>query len=283
MKFLKAFLDQHELEMLTQSLIDNHDPAYNVIDLDNIESIKSKIIAAIKQEFGVETEFLMSYIFLACETTMEAITARGGWHTDGTSCIVDGDCFNAWIPVYIDSTDTGLEIITQNQNRDFYQQIGDRTNPLQMLTKEVAPDIFKLIGAPDDSNQVAINHFNGALVPFNINDLQVSRIDHPQAGDLGLFKQADIHRGFHTNGVRIQLSLKFISKQATLNKKGSNWQYAMFERITGGGDIHQFQDTQKILEKRTHKKPVSKHGRLEALLIKFLLDQHLSASKVCND
>ncbi len=273
MKYQRGFLNQQELNTLTKSTLQGYDPANNIISLSGIDEIKQKIQAQIEAHYGVSTEFLMAYLFLACETTMEKFEQSLGWHTDGSCNFVDGDCFNAWLPIYNDSNDTGMEIISDKENPELYRHVGDQTHSLQIFNRQHDAATFAMVRAPQEADMLVINHFSGDVFPFDKSKLNISKIEKPQLGDLAIFKQTDIHRGFHNGGVRIQLSLKFISSEAKLNTKASNSYYKLFEKMTGGGSIHQFLAARSAL---VPPRRLSKHGKLEGILVKTLLNNQLA-------
>ena len=272
MKYQPAFLNPDEVIKLAKSVKENHNSASNLIDLTAIEDIKAKVAKAITAQYAVEVRFLQSFVFLACSTTMENFHLTDGWHTDGTSRVVDGDCFNAWLPIYVDSTNTGIEVIDQEDNPAFYQQLGDLTQPLEIAMRKTQPQIFNIINAPAELDKMVVNRFSGNVVPYNDSQVQVSTCKAPNPGDLCLFRQNDIHRGFHTDGVRIQLSLKFVSTQAKLNQRHTNLDYPVLRNFIGGNDIHQFLVAQQQMSSTKH---LSKHGRLEGEFIQSLLRAQL--------
>ncbi|MGA4607261.1 hypothetical protein [Pseudoalteromonas maricaloris] len=266
MDYTSGFLSELELQSLRECVRKSYDPVSNMIELDGASPVIEKIIDKISTVFGLETRYLTSYVFLACDTTMERFKVNGGWHTDATCSTIDGTCFNAWLPIYVNSENTGLEIIEKTNNPKFYAKLGDSTEPLAILSKLGAPHLFN--ASKEDHNYVAVNKYSGTLTTFSERDLQISRVDSPKPGDLCLFEQTDIHRGYHTDGMRIQLSLKFFCNKAKLNSKPTNPEYKLFKNLTGKEDIHSFLAIKKLIS--TDRK-LSKHGTLEAAIVDLLL------------
>lgn len=275
MNYHSQFCSPDELNSLISSVQHHYDPGSNRIDLPDIDALKAKITDYIFTTQGVEVEFLGAFMFLACSTTMERMKLHGGWHTDSTCTVIDGDCFNAWIPLYVDSLDTGLEVIGEAENPDFYEQLGDPTQPLEIVSRNGSPHIFKMLDIPQSKDMVAINTLSGTVVPFHVEELNVSHFAAPKAGDLCLFRQSEVHRGFHQDGVRIQLSLKFFDKAAQLNKKQSNSHYKLLHNNLGLDSIPSFIN---VLNQITPVKPLSKHGKLEGEMLKALFRTQLSAA-----
>lgn len=209
----------------------------NRIELQGVEAILAKVAAYIQQTTGQEVEHLFSYVFLASESTMnygKPPRTMPSWHVDGTSQWVDGDCFNAWIPLYNDSSETGMAYIPESENQALYAGLGDQTSPLQVFTREKDAALFGLLppGTPEAVDMILIRPDSGLIMPIASAQLNIERFDNPTAGDLGLFRQSEVHGGFHQGGIRIQLSLKFRAKDARLNRKATNLDYNLFENLS---------------------------------------------------
>lgn len=275
----KNFFNQHELQLLIQSVIDNYDllELKNTIHLQNIGVLIDKLIDHFRTELNVRVKHLQSFIFLASSTTMSSITNAPdqGWHIDGTNQLVDGDCYNVWIPLYNDSTKSGIEIITEKENKKLYQELGDVTYPIMVFTLEGFPSIFELLNASiaKDSDLILIKPNSGKILSVKKGELYIRRHVNPQSGDIEIFKQSELHRGFHDNGIRIQLSLKFRDENAALNSKPSNPLYKIFETYSQGqGGYNEFRNFLKFF---TPKGQITKHGMLEKDLIMTLLKNEL--------
>jgi len=272
---VKKFFSQSELLTLIKCVIDNYNPTdlKNTINLACAGELIQKISDHFESEYGVRVKFIQSFIFLASSTTMssKATSADQGWHTDGTCQIIDGDCYNAWIPVYNDSTCTGIEVIPESENKDLYAALGDATDPPVVYVRDTAPWVFDIMKGRIASNadMIFVKSYNGTILPVCKKDLHIVRCEDPQPGDISIFKQSEIHRGFHKNGIRIQLSLKFQAIDARLNSNPSNNLYKLFEAFAkGNGGYDEYMEFTKLF---TPKTPLSKHGILERDAILSLL------------
>ena len=280
------FLNKNDLQALLNSVIINHGSSElkNTIRLNDIDGLIHKLTDFFSGNMGVQVDFMHSYIFLASETTMVSrmFNSDQGWHIDGTSQVIDGDCYNVWIPIYNDSSKSGVEIIPEEQNQDLYTSLGDLTYPVNIYTKNAASWIFKVLQEeiPDDTDLIIAKPHNGMVLPLALNQLKTKRYENPRVGDIAIFKQTEIHRGFHSDGIRIQLSLKFKTKEARLNAKPSNTEYQLFKVFSKGSDDYgSFCNFQKFFNTNP---PVSKHGRLERETIVSLLRNELIKIKYSN-
>jgi hypothetical protein len=273
--FTKNFFNKQELSTLVRSVIDNYNPMElkNTIALKNIDGLIRKLSYHFAAEYDTEVKLIQSFIFLASSSTMSSrmTSPDQGWHTDGTCQVIDGDCFNVWIPIYNDSTCSGIEVIPEQENKQLYETLGDPTYPLMVYLRDAAPWVFDVMkrDIPADADMLLVKTHNGTILPVAKNKMNVLRFDDARPGDIAIFKQSEVHRGFHENGIRIQLSLKFQTADARLNPKPSNNLYKLFETFTKGqGGYDQFMSFSKLF---SPKYPMSKHGMLEKDLLVTLL------------
>lgn len=271
----KNFLSKQELLRLIKCVMDNYNPAdlKNTINLKSDEGLIQKITEHFECEYGVQVKYIQSFIFLASSTTMssKATSPDQGWHTDGTCQVIDGDCYNVWIPIYNDSTCTGIEVIPEKENRELYRILDDATYPIMVYLRDTAPVVFDIMKGQisDDDDMIFAKAYNGVIVPASRKKIYIERCENPEPGDICIFKQSEIHRGFHKNGIRIQLSLKFQTINARLNPKPSNNLYKLFQNFSKGhGDYEQYMEFLKLF---TPTSPISKHGMLEKDLLMTLL------------
>jgi hypothetical protein len=277
--YTKNFFNKQELSTLVRSVIDNYNPMElkNTINLKNMDALIQKLMYHFAAEYDVEVKLIQSFIFLASSSTMASrmTSPDQGWHTDGTCQVIDGDCFNVWIPIYNDSTCSGIEVMTEEGNKQLYQTLGDPTYPLMIYLRDAAPWVFDIMkkDIPAEADMLLVKSYNGTILPVTKNKMHVVRCDNARPGDIAIFKQSELHRGFHENGIRIQLSLKFQTVDARLNPKPSNNLYKLFEKFTGGqGGYDQFMSFSKLF---SPKYPMSKHGMLEKdLLVTLLKNMH---------
>ena len=291
MAYIKNFFNIEELKSLNKSVSEGTDSmSGNIITLKNIEPIINKIKKHFLDEFSIEVEPLRNYLFLASNSTMSygrAPSRNPQWHTDGTCRLVDGECFNVWVPLYNDSSESGIEVIRKEQNKNLYTDI-DPKEHLTIYNNFEHPRIFSAL--PDTVDLLCIQESSGLILPVSSSNLYIERYENTQPGDIVIFRQSDIHGGFHRGGIRIQLSLKFYCKTAKLNKKSSNQQYKIFEsfkNLTEKNNItnvyehssksdhlpkSEFEDYLIFLDQFYHtKKKLSKHGMLELDLVRSLL------------
>jgi hypothetical protein len=245
----------------------------NTINLKNMDALIQKLMYHFAAEYDVEVKLIQSFIFLASSSTMASrmTSPDQGWHTDGTCQVIDGDCFNVWVPIYNDSTCSGIEVMPEEGNKQLYQTLGDPTYPLMIYLRDAAPWVFDIMkkDIPSEADMLLVKSYNGTILPVTKSKMNVVRCDNAQPGDIAIFKQSELHRGFHENGIRIQLSLKFQTADARLNPKPSNNLYKLFEKFTGGqGGYDQFMSFSKLF---SPKYPMSKHGMLEKDLLITLL------------
>ncbi|TCI85710.1 hypothetical protein [Tenacibaculum sp. M341] len=244
-----------------------------MIELKNIEPIHEKLQRLFKEELGKEVEFLNSFIFFASSTTMKSRMNSNnmGWHTDGSCSFVDGDCYNVWIPIYNDSKSTGLEVVSESENPELYAQFGDPTEVPIIYSKENSEEVFGFFknSIPEDTDLIVVKVASGLVLPISKKRLKIDRYENPSPGDIVVFKQSELHRGFHDGGIRIQLSLKFRLKNAEINKKTTNQFYKLFETVSP--EEKNFNNYQRFLEFIFPQGQLSKHGNLENEAINSLL------------
>ncbi|MCJ8273192.1 MAG: hypothetical protein MJK04_27800 [Psychrosphaera sp.] len=258
----------------------------NVLELNGVEPVISKVGEWVGQMVGNEVEYLIAFIFLASDSTMnfgKPHSVCPSWHTDLTNRWVDGDCFNAWIPLYINAQGSGVSIISEMDNPLLYSEL-DPTYKFSIYTREKQSAMFDLL-APNCGPQIdmmVVTMHNGVIKLLNSDTLNIRRFDNAFVGDVGLFNQGHIHGGFHQKGIRIQLSLKFRVKTATLNKKPSNELFKVFENVQSQGfalplpknnceEFEAFNAFRKNLLKRDK---LTKHANLKIDLIKALLSSN---------
>jgi hypothetical protein len=245
MHYFNDFLSRSRLGALCADALAAYDPARNGLDLSRSAAV-DEIRLALETRIGRRLRYFGAFLLLVSETTIETAigNAGEGWHTDGSCSAVRGDCFNAWIPLYNSSRHTGLEVIAADDNPWIYERLGDEGRPLEIYVRSSAADMFERIGADADLLLLRRDERRSLLLDWR--DVRVTTCAGPAPGDLAIFRQTEIHRGFHQGGIRIQLSLKFLD------------QNAVDLRDTGAPP--------------PPAKTLSKHGRLEAQLVRELLE-----------
>ena len=253
MQYFSGFLTKHELGALCADALSAYSSVRNELDLSRsatLDALRCRLEARLDRRLRHFGAFLL----LVSDTTIE--TANGnaseGWHTDGSCALVSGDCFNAWIPLYNSSRSSGLEVIPECDNAWIYEHLGDPVSPLEIFVKTSSRHIFDHLAASDDTDILLLRRGIRKSLLLAWKDLRVVRHDAPLAGDLALFRQTEIHRGIHDGGIRIQLSLKFLDE------------HAMDLRDPGAA--------------ATPTKTLSKHGRMEAQLVRELLSIQATAA-----
>jgi hypothetical protein len=247
---LPGLLSRDALHALVADALAAYDPQRNTIDLRDsraVEDLRTRLEAVV----GHELAYFGAFFLLVADTTIE--TANGnageGWHVDSTCTRIDGTCFNAWIPLYSRSTSTGVEVIARDDNAELYERLGDPCQPLDIFARNAATDLFARLGVGDDTDLVLVRQGTRNALLLCRDDLVVRRCENPQPGDVALFRQTEIHRGFHRDGLRVQLSIKFAAADA--------------RPLAADG------------ESAPPGRPLSKHGRLEAQLVRELLGVQL--------
>ncbi|QDE40697.1 hypothetical protein FIV34_16525 [Luteibacter pinisoli] len=245
MKPILHKLDSSLVEKLIDDTLSSYDPQSTNIELmDHAAIDELRDIAA--RAVGRPLYYWKAFLFVATETTMETVSsdASDGWHIDGSTTDAGHgvDCFNTWIPLYVSGASTGLAVIPREKNVELYACLGDARLPLGIYTRERAPEVLQQLQA-DSADFVFIRHATGDSVAALRGDLYVETIDAPVVGDAAIFYQNDIHRGFHEDGVRIQLSIKFTDSPLTSASRATHAKL----------------------------KELSKHGRLEGVLVRELL------------
>ncbi|MBK0026994.1 hypothetical protein IAE57_12535 [Stenotrophomonas sp. S48] len=207
----------------------------------SVEAIKRLVGASI----GRDITFFKAFLFLLTETTHESARANDGegWHNDASCNDVDGECLNVWIPLYCSAKSSGLRIAPRHRNEWLYSALPRPRARLDVLTKTKRPDLFD----PDSSDDLLIiDKDNGGGISARLSDIDIEDVSNVTVGDAAIFSQSDLHQGMHAEGVRIQLTLKF---------------------LTAG--------TSHIANQRYMPAPtppsLSKHGRLERQLMQELL------------
>jgi len=250
MLYLQQQLPRSLVDQLIREVLDAYSPSHNALDLELNGAVKElKLIAeGVIQE---NLRYLSAFLFLVTDTTFEtSVSGHGnGWHIDGTTKYVSGDCYNIWIPIYTSSNETGLEVITHADNLEIYEQLGNPLLTANVITKVKSKQLFNKLTRREDSDLLIIGNDTNIL-EISSKDLSIHSILSPSVGDLAIFKQNELHRGRHSNGVRIQLSIKFVTNHSVVD----NAYYV-----------------------KTAPKMLSKHGRLESHLIKELLGFRLNS------
>ena len=172
----------------------------------SVEAIR-KLVAS---TLGRKVIFFKAFLFLLTETTYEGVQADDGegWHNDASCNDVDGECINVWIPLYCSGQSSGLRIAARRDNEWLYSALPRPRARLDVLTKARRPDLFELDGRDD---LLIIDNANGAGISLKISDLNVQEVIGASVCDAAIFSQSDLHQGIHGDGVRIQLTLKFVA------------------------------------------------------------------------
>lgn len=256
MQYISGFLTRHELGALCADALSAYSPVRNGIDLSRSATLDA-LRRRLEARLGRRLRYFCAFLLLVSDTTIE--TANGnaseGWHADDSCALVAGDCFNAWIPLYNSSRSSGLEVIPESENRWIYEHLGDPGSPLEIFVKTSASQLFDRLAAGSDSDLLLLRRAIRTSLLLDWNALRIVRHDAPLAGDLALFRQTEIHRGIHHDGIRIQLSLKFLDERAI--------------------------DLRGPATAAAPARALSKHGRMEALLVHELLS--MQAASCCPD
>lgn len=241
---LEDALSRKDLSVLIGEVIHAYEPRTNLLDLSQSTIVK-QLRCAGEHLLARNLRYFRAYIFLVSATTIETAqnNLSGGWHIDGTSNFVNGDCFNFWLPIYNSSVKSGLEVISAMRNESLYRELDGYLNAASVLVRPNANKILEHIGVDCTSDFAFLFDDNRKLLEFPRSELLVDCVENASLGSCVVFKQNEFHRGNHSDGIRIQLSLKFVDSAAQIKRQDP-------EEIT------------KIL---------SKHGRLESQLIRELL------------
>lgn len=246
MRYLDSFLSDTTLRALVADVLHAYNPHANAIDLSHSNAI-DEIKRSLESVVGHSLRYFGAFLLLVSETTIETATSNAseGWHVDSSCAHIEGCCYNAWIPLYNSSTNTGVQVITQDDNPELYDLLGDATLPLDILVRTSARSVFEQLKANGDADLILLRREASRALALNWSDITFRIHGNPCVGDVALFKQTEIHRGFHQGGIRLQLSIKFLDVYA-----------------------------REIRTQMPHipmPKPLSKHGRLEAQLVRELL------------
>jgi len=246
MHYFCGFLTNHELGALCADALSAYSSVRSEIDLSRSATL-DVLRCRLQARLGRRLRYFGAFLLLVSDTTIE--TANGntseGWHTDDSCALVSGDCFNAWIPLYNSSRSSGLEVIPERDNAWIYEHLGDPVSPLEIFVRTSSSHIFDRLAAGEDTDILLLRRGIRKSLLLEWEALRVVRHDAPLAGDLALFRQTEIHRGIHDGGIRIQLSLKFLDERAV--------------------------DLREPVVAAAPTKALSKHGRMEAQLVRELL------------
>lgn len=172
----------------------------------SVEAIRQLVTSAL----GRKVVFFKAFLFLLTETTYEGVRADDGegWHNDASCNDVNGECVNVWIPLYCSGQTSGLRIAARRDNEWLYSAFPEAMARLDVLTKARRPDLFEMDGSYD---LLVIDTANEAGISLKLSDLSVQEVIEVSVGDAVIFSQSDLHQGIHDDGVRIQLTLKFVA------------------------------------------------------------------------
>jgi hypothetical protein len=129
-----------------------------------------------------------------------------------------------------------------------YSEISGHLSTSTVLVRPNATDVLGKIGVDPESDFVILFDGNRRVLELPSSSLRVASIQNAVIGDGAVFNQTDFHRGKHADGIRIQLTLKFIDATARVNESCADAELM---------------------------KPLTKHGRLEAQLVRELLGLQL--------
>jgi hypothetical protein len=242
MDYQQQFFNQQQLKLLRQSALaavnytDANEALFNRVQLNDINPLLEQIGEHVGRLAATEVDFLSASIELVCDATLNHGKPQGDtphWHTDSSNRWVSGECFNVCVPLYNDSVASGLSVIAADDNPGLYQQLGDRSYPIVVYSREKTPSFFALLPpkTPKQIDLLVLNGFEGRIIPCSSDSLQISTSTALQPGDIGVFRHDDIYGSFLQSGIRIELSLKFKSSEAKLNTKGSNELFATYNSL----------------------------------------------------
>lgn len=246
MHILKDFVPPATMRSLIADVLAAYDPQRNALDLRQ-SAVVAQLGAQLETAIGRPLCFFAAFLFLVADTTLETVSSSPGrgWHVDSSCGEVDGDCYNLWLPLYSSAAGTGVEVVAAADNAEVYQLLGDPRLPLDILVRSGAPDLFAQLGADAQTDLILIRRGSPHALFLSWNDLVLRRMENPNVGDAAVFRQTEIHRGFHGAGIRIQLSLKYADSAAQPLESGACAAAVPRE--------------------------LSKHGRLQAQLVRELL------------
>lgn len=172
----------------------------------SVEAIRQRVGSVI----GRDVVFFKAFLFLLTETTYESVRDDDGegWHNDASCNDVNGECINVWIPLYCSGQSSGVRIAARRDNEWLYSALPQAGARLDVLTKARRPELFQSDGSDD---LLVIDTANGAGISLKVSDLRVQTAIGVSVGDAVIFSQSDLHQGIHGDGVRIQLTLKFVA------------------------------------------------------------------------
>ncbi|MDY1034228.1 hypothetical protein [Stenotrophomonas sp. CFBP8980] len=171
----------------------------------SVELIRQRVGSVL----GQDVVFFKAFLFLLTETTYEGVRVDDGegWHNDASCNDVNGECINVWIPLYCSGQSSGVRVATRRDNEWLYSALPQAGARLDVLTKARRPDLFEGDGSDD---LLVIDAANGAGISLKVSDLILQTAVGLSVGDAVIFSQRDLHQGIHGDGVRIQLTLKFV-------------------------------------------------------------------------
>lgn len=246
MHYLSGFLCPDSVARLSSDVLASFRPGRNVVDL-MYSPVVSELAARVSEQVGQPLRYFKAFVFLLSDTTAETATSNEaeGWHVDDSCTLVDGECFNVWIPLYCSSSDSGVRVIERARNQELYALLGDETLPLDIWVRSSAERTFSQLADIGGAEIIMIRRGSSCSAALRWEDIEITEALNPVLGDVAVFSQRELHQGHHRGGVRIQLSIKFMTADARI--------------------IYQVDD------QLIPSKPLSKHGRLEAQLVSELL------------
>ena len=238
--YKKNVLDNELLKELVLAAKRNFDPHSNYLSLDDAPETIEKVSEKIKRLVPEDVLYLKSHIFIS------SITTPPSWHIDLTTSDIVGNCYNVWIPLFVEDKECGMEIILKEKNLDLYTQLGDPKEQFELLYREKVPMIFDFLDIRPEFDIVFLKRKIGLILPYKKKNLISNKFSDAEINDLSIFMHDDIHKGISTSGMRIQLQMKYVSTDATLNREASNDLYLIFQTVVPSpNDLFSFTKFQK--------------------------------------
>jgi hypothetical protein len=295
MNYQTQFLDAQALRQLRESTLraltldDANEDVQNAVELSGIDTIIHRIAAHVNESTGTAVDFLNSSIALVCDATANFGRQPGmtpNWHTDQSNRWVNGDCFNVCMPLYNDAIQSGLSIISGDDNKELYQQLGDQSYPISIYSRQKNPTFFKMLppNTPEYIDLLILNGYEGTIAPMSSSTINISTFEQLCPGDIGVYKHSDIHGSFLKSGMRIELTLKFKALDASLNRAHSNELFPTFNNMYTGlfGHPKPKNDSEELIAFDSFRKQFlypekrAKHEFLKVELIRAMLKKMLA-------